>query len=64
MENQPQKNLSSLPVYLGETLHSQIVLLVIKSCKLSLNSASLAAHPKDVLIDKDLDNQIKNPIGR
>lgn len=43
--------------------HSQTLLLVIRSCKLSLNSASLAAHLNDVLIDKESDAQIKNSVG-
>jgi hypothetical protein len=53
------KKPQSFASLLKETLHSQTLLPVIKACKLSLNSASLAVYLTDVLIDKDLDNHIK-----
>lgn len=53
------KNPQSFASLLKESLHSQTLLPVIRACKLSLNSASLAVYLTDVLIDKDLDNHIK-----
>ena len=59
MENWLKKSQFLASLLRGNS-HSQTLLLVIRSCKLSLNSASLAAYLNDVLIDNA---QIKNSIG-